>query len=195
MYMENLSNFEQVLLNSGLPFQGNKVIDDFFLTGKPGVVRDHYRCCQDNVADKMAQLAELDDELSMLEPGAGKGMILKKISHFTDHSYCEINTKFIVDYLGPISKNFECANFFELQKTYDRILMNPPFAFNQYVAHIMHGYKLLNQNGIMVFLYPKTASCLKIQNADFIEFLERVQKIEVGKVCGECECIIGKVKK
>lgn len=59
----------------------------------------------------------------------------------------------------------------------------------------MHGYKVLNQNGIMVFLYPKAAEFLKIQNASFIEFLERVEKIEVGKVCGECECIIGKIIK
>lgn len=193
--MENLSHFEQVLFNSGLPYQGNKIIDDFFLTGKPGVVREQYRSCQENVADRMIHLAELDEDLSMLESGAGTGVILKKMVQFTDHSYCEINTDFYMKHLHSISKNLECFNFFELEKTYDRIIMNPPFSFNQYVSHIMHGYKLLNQNGIMVFLYPKNAALLKIQNTEFIEFLEKVQKFDVGKVCGECECIIGKVLK
>jgi len=193
--MQYLSDVEKVLLKSGVDFQSNKVIDDYLLTGNPNAVRDLYKCCNEDVAGEMVKLAELDDNYSMLEPGAGKGCILKKIAHFTDHSYCEINIGFVVNHLCHISKNFECANFFELTKKYDRVIMNPPFSFKQYVAHIFHAYELLEMNGIMVFLYPKNAEYLTVENAQFIEFLEKAEKKEVGKVCGECECVIGKVIK
>lgn len=42
----------------------------------------------------MVELAELDEDLSILEPSAGKGCILKKITHYADHSYCERNVSF-----------------------------------------------------------------------------------------------------
>jgi hypothetical protein len=193
--MQYLESFEKILLKSGLDFSSNKVIDDFFLTGKPDAVRDLYRCCQGDIAELMVSKAEMNDELSILEPGAGKGAILKKISNYKDHAYCEINISFVVHHLSEISKNFICTDFFDLSQKFDRIIINPPFSFKQYVAHIFHAYELLNVNGVLVFLYPKNAEYLKIGNGEFIEFLERAEKTEVGKVCGECECVIGKIIK
>ncbi len=195
--MHYLSDFENALYKSGLPFQGNKVIDDFLLTGNPNAVRDSYKCCQEAIATTMVGMLEMDDELSVLEPGAGKGCILKKIAHFTDHSYCEINIDFLVNHLAGISKFFECSNFFELRKKYDRIVMNPPFSHGAYAHHIIHAYNLLNPGGIVVFLYPKNALYLEIGNSNFLTFLEdtEAENTDVGKVCGECECVIGKIKK
>lgn len=193
--MQHLKDLEKVLINSGLDYRGNKVIDDYFLTAKINAVRDSYRCCQDNVAEAMVKWAELDDSLSILESGAGKGVILNKIKHFTDHHYYEIQMPFVVNYLSGISRNWDGVNFFDCDRKFDRILMNPPFSFGEYIKHILFGYEKLEANGLMVFLYPKTAEFKEVANKDFIEFLEKVEKRDVGKVCGECECIMGKVIK
>lgn len=193
--MQNISNFEKVLLKSGIDYQSNKVIDDYLLTGNPESVRDIYRCCQNDIADKMISLLEMKDNLSVLEPSAGKGMILKKILHYKNHSYCEINTSFIMDYLCKLSDNFEKYNFLYMARKFDRIIMNPPFSFKEYEKHIVHGYSLLEKNGIMVFLYPKTANYLQGKDVNFKPLLEISEQIEVGKVCGDCECVIGKLIK
>jgi len=196
MIMDYLSDFEKVLINSGVDFVSNKVIDDYFLTGKPGVVRDVYKSCQENIAQRMVTLAEIDDDdLSIHEPGAGHGVILKLISGYRNHSYCEIENEFIKNYLLQISTNFETWNFLKNRKKYDRIIINPPFNFGQYKKHILHAWENLNSKGILVFLYPKNSIYLTIQNRKFIEFLQGVVKEDVGSVCGLCECVIGKIVK
>ena len=47
----------------------------------------------------------------------------------------------------------------------------------------------------MVFLYPKTANYLQGKDVNFKDLLEISEQIEVGKVCGDCECVIGKLIK
>lgn len=194
--MQYLSDFEKVLINSEIDFKFNKVIDDFFLTGKPGAVRDNYKSCQENIAQRMITLAEIDnDDLSINEPGAGHGVILKLLTQFPNHSYCEIEHEFVDSYLSKISNNFVGYDFLKHKGTYDRIIMNPPFSFGQYKEHIFHAWQQLKSKGILVFLYPKNAIHLTIKNRRFIEFLEGVQKEDVGQVCGLCECVIGKIVK
>ena len=193
--MVTLTDFEKVLIQSGFRFRQNKVIDDFFLTGKVGAVRDSYKCCQEGVAEKMIVLAELQEEDRILEPEAGKGCILKKIIRYKNHAYCEINEDFVKNNLRAISKNFAGYDFLMHNETYDKIIMNPPFTGWQYGSHILHGYELLEKGGTLVALYPKNAELLTELNEQFIQLLNDSQRIDVGKVCGECECSIMKVVK
>lgn len=194
--MHYLSDFEKVLIDGQFDFSKSKIIDDYFLTGKTGVVRDEYRSCQQNIAERLVALAEIDNEnLSILEPGAGHGVILKLISKYPNHAYCEIVPEFIKDHLLQISTNWKDYNFLKHWKKYDRIIMNPPFSFGEYKKHILHAWEILESKGIMTFLYPKNSIYLNIQNKRFIEFLENVQKEDVGQVCGLCECVIGKIVK
>lgn len=193
--MTDFEDFEKVLIESRVSFRNNKVIDDYFLTGKVGAVRDSYKCCQEGIAEKIVQLAELTEEDKILEPEAGKGCILKKIAGYKNHSYCEINENFVKQHLRHISKNFSGYDFLVHYGQYDKIVMNPPFSFGQYSVHILHAYELLVKGGILVALYPKNAEYLSVINEAFIDLLARAQKTEVGKVCGECECVILKIVK
>lgn len=192
--MNYLSDFEQVLLKAGVDFSRNKIIDDYFLTGKVGVVRDTYKCCQEDTAATMVKLAELEEQDRILEPEAGKGCILKKIAHFPNHHYCEINENFM-SYLMEVSNNFVGSDFLQHYDHYDKIIMNPPFSFGQYKDHILHAYDLVNSGGILIALYPKNAEYLEVVNEQFIELLQIGQKFQAGKVCGECECVILKIVK
>ncbi len=191
--MQEVANFEKVLLKAGINYQESKIIDDFLLTGNPDCVRDFYRCCQDHVADLMISMLDMADDLTVLEPGAGKGVILKKLLKYPKHAYCEKNISFIID-LCKLTDNFKRFDFFDLMESFDRIVINPPFAFKEYEKHIIHGYDLLNSGGVMVFLYPKIANYLPWESS-FETILKEADKTEVGKVCGECECVIGKVTK
>lgn len=49
--MHYITDFEKVLVDSGINYQSNKVIDDFLLTGK-NVIRDTYRCSWESIARK-----------------------------------------------------------------------------------------------------------------------------------------------
>jgi hypothetical protein len=192
--MEHLTSFEKVLIESGVSFRNNKVIDDYFLTDKVGAVRDLYKCCNEGIAEKMVQLAELEEEDRILEPEAGKGCILSKILKYKNHSYCEINMDFVTELL-KISGSFKGYDFMDHYSVYDKIIMNPPFSYGQYAKHILHAYAMLKKGGILVALYPVNGERLTVINEQFIELLGLAQKIEAGKVCGECECRIMKIVK
>lgn len=192
--MQEIANFEKVLLKAGVNYQESKIIDDFLLTGNPECVRDFYRCCQSDIADVMVTMLEMKDDLTVLEPGAGKGVILKKLLKYPNHCYCEKNVGFVIQHLCSLTNNFQEFNFFDVKTKFDRIVINPPFSFKEYERHIIHGYDLLKETGIMVFLYPKIANYLP-WDSGFETILKEAQKTEVGKVCGDCECVIGKVTK
>jgi hypothetical protein len=174
----------------------SKEIDDLLLTGVEGAVREAYRCCNEKVAIKMVALAEVKDEESVLEPGAGKGVILKLLKDFANHWYCEINNDFVKDYLYYISDKFVTSNFLVCTNRFNKIIINPPFSFNQYAAHILHAYELLLPGGILVALYPKNAELLPITNHEFLKLLATGETIDVGNVCGQdTSCKIFKVVK
>ncbi len=55
-------------------------------------------------------------------------------------------------------KNFNLVgyNFLDfLAKTYDRIIMNPPFEKCQDIDHVYHAFYLLNPNGILVSIVSR----------------------------------------
>lgn len=181
-------------------FLGNKVfnnkkVDDFIITGKANVSRPTYKCCNKEIAKRMVEFAEIEEHHSVLEPSAGKGCILELLTKFKNHSYLEINEHF-VDSLGEISRNFVGFDFLSHYGSYDRIVMNPPFAFNQYNAHIIHAHSLLKEGGVLVTLIPSVAFSLRETNKELIKLSESGEKIFAGNVCGEnTSCEILKIKK
>lgn len=195
--MHSITSLEKLLISSGLEFKESKIVDDYFLTGIDGAVREEYRCCQQDIAERMVELAELKKQDVIWEPSAGKGVILKLIKDFDGHVFSEIRVDFVVHNLLPISSHLIGLDCMGIKTVYgfDKIIMNPPFSFRKYVDHILRAWELLRSKGTLVFLYPKNAIALKIQNKKFIEFLEKVEKQDVGNVCGLCECVIGKIVK
>jgi len=105
----------------------------------------------EKLADRLVELAELDNYQTILEPSAGRGRIIRAIEKVCNVSvdYCEIdetNRKYLIG-------NKVSDDFFELKsnKRYTRIIANPPFSKNQDIDHIMKMYELLD-NGILVSL-------------------------------------------
>lgn len=195
--MIRLTQLEKVLYEHEIePSLWGKGIDDYMLTGVAGSIREEYRCCNEHVARKMVDLADLGPEHKILEPGAGKGMILKLLTGFDRHYYCEINSFFVKRYLSKLSPNFIVSDFLTCREKFDKIIINPPFKDRLYVSHILHAYELLLPGGTLVALYPRNAEALEITNKQFIDFINTGKKIDVGNVCGEdTTCAIFKITK
>lgn len=93
-----------------------------------------------------------DNNLSILEPSAGKGDIADMIKQLygINPDVIEINYSLqnILKIKGHnvIDDDFMSA----VTKQYDRIIMNPPFENCQDIDHVMHAYNKLSKNGIVV---------------------------------------------
>jgi hypothetical protein len=112
-----------------------------------------------NLANRLVELAEIENGMSILEPSAGQGAIIKAINR-------KLPNKIVDCYeLMSINKTFlnkiKTVNFIgddflvECNAKYDRIIANPPFSKNQDIEHIYKMYDCLNDSGIIVSVASK----------------------------------------
>ena len=108
------------------------------------------------VASQMAEVARLETGHRILEPSAGTGNLLRAIAD--SGADCtivavELNVS-LAEQLRGLSLAGEVlqADFLECSDlgTFDRILMNPPFADGQDIEHILHARKMLRPGGRLV---------------------------------------------
>ena len=108
------------------------------------------------IAEKMAELAEIEPGHRVLEPSAGTGNILKAIQDTGKN--CEVIAVEINNALcrglntNPCVSKVEEADFLQCCDlgTFDRILMNPPFANAADIQHIEHALTKLKPGGRIV---------------------------------------------
>lgn len=115
------------------------------------------------LAERVADEASIEAGMRVLEPSAGTGMLLGALGGgmFGHAPECgevvavEINQRLAnrLENEFPKTKVF-CDDFLALQSDklglFDRIVMNPPFANGQDIAHIKHAYSLLKPKGRLV---------------------------------------------
>ena len=114
----------------------------------------------EEVAKQMVELAEIKDGMIVLEPSAGHGAISKVIGKYVgaldialiqveiDPEKCKVlesqkmGNVLCEDFLGTFAKEYG---------TFDRILMNPPFARGKDAEHILHAYEnCLKEGGRLI---------------------------------------------
>lgn len=108
------------------------------------------------LAARMVKLADILPQETVLEPSAGTGNIVRAIND-TGTSCAtfavEINGR-LCDGLRELAGYVRCADFIECTPenlgTFNRIVMNPPFADAQDIAHIEHALKFLKPGGMLV---------------------------------------------
>lgn len=99
-----------------------------------------------SIADKLAESLQLKPGMSVLEPSAGHGRLVKSIERLEingiDYTMVDIqqaNVDFLrgVGYGGSFGK-LVCADFLEYNpgQTFDRVAMNPPFARQADLEHV-----------------------------------------------------------
>lgn len=107
-----------------------------------------------NIVLRMIELAELEENHSVLEPSVGTGNIAEEIYKITTNLVIlDINNDHAIKAKNkcPNSKLF-VGDFltFDDGIKYDRIIANPPFSKQRDVDHISHMWKFLKPNGILV---------------------------------------------
>lgn len=112
-----------------------------------------------DLAQKIISMAEINKEVNILEPSAGRGALLKGIDNLPYGSMIfavEINSKnckVLIDqgFGIVINDDFLSVDLKEhCEDSFDRVLMNPPFTKQLDVDHILHAYSLLQEGGILV---------------------------------------------
>lgn len=105
------------------------------------------------VADKLVTAAELADDMSVLEPSAGDGSLIAAAMRTRK------NLKFLAFELLPenvakLRQRFPKIDVVHTdflkqpaRGTIDRVLMNPPFARQADVEHVLHGFRQLRPGG------------------------------------------------
>ena len=109
------------------------------------------------LADRMVALADIRPGQKVLEPSAGTGRIIDAIrrnAHGCAITAVELNCN-----MAHRLRTVDCvddtrqADFLECNGdlgTFDRIVMNPPFANADDIKHIMHALKMLKPGGRLV---------------------------------------------
>jgi phospholipid N-methyltransferase len=112
------------------------------------------------IAERMADLAELEPGLCVLEPSAGTGNLVRAVLDRVDTEVLayEINGALC----NALTRNFPSyklqarqADFLEVsdfQGCYPRVVMNPPFKNGEDIKHILHGFSMLAPGGRLVAL-------------------------------------------
>ncbi|MBK7380594.1 MAG: methyltransferase [Ignavibacteriales bacterium] len=128
------------------------------------------------IIEQLIGLAEIKGTDQVLEPSAGKGAIIKALLKITQSvSAVEIaDRKELLTLLGSyIQADFLSLPMFE---RYDKVVMNPPFSKQQDIDHILHAFKGLKKDGILVAVLSE--SPFFRNNKKSIEFREWLAKNE-----------------
>jgi len=133
----------------------------------------------DGLIDMMIDHAELEDGLSCLEPSAGLGNIPDRVKEkgYDCHWQCIERHYSLAEILTLKGYNSICGDILEVtfdgNKTWDRIIMNPPFEKGQDIDHVSHCYNnFLAYGGILISIMSSGVRS-NAQNK-FVEFRDFV---------------------
>lgn len=104
------------------------------------------------VVDRMLNFAELETGKRVLEPSSGTGAILEDLRRYCGVEVVGIEiVPELAKRTGSICADFLTRMGFQIG-TFDTIVMNPPFANGQDIAHIRHAMTFLKPRGRLVAL-------------------------------------------
>ena len=131
-------------------------IDEIILSGEVEVPKDEYNFFPSppSVVARLLELADIERGMRVLEPSAGKGAIAYACAESGATVDCyELMESNFVALAGDI-KFCSVRNMDFLAQApeaiYDRVAMNPPFAKQQDIKHVLHALKFLKPDGLLV---------------------------------------------
>ena len=135
----------------------------------------------DDLADKMASYLDIENGHTLLEPSAGTGALLSAVRrrmvaavHTIIEMNCKLANRLRQDYDGVTQADFlQCGP--ELG-TFDRVLMNPPFANGADIKHIEHARGMLKPGGRLVAICANGPR----QRAAFMDVAEHWEDLPAG---------------
>lgn len=105
---------------------------------------------------RLLAMAEVHATADVLEPSAGKGAISSELLKITPNVYvCELlsennvvlaNHGYWVHRIGDFLTDMAPGK----EQTFDRVVMNPPFAMQADIKHVTHALRFLKPGGVLV---------------------------------------------
>jgi predicted RNA methylase len=136
--------------------EASERVDEIILTGEVEVPKDefNYFPSPPDVVARLMELADLGEGMRVLEPSAGKGAIAAVCVECGAEVDCyelmEANFTHLTDseaYRSVRNMDFLAQS---PEASYDRVVMNPPFAKQQDIKHVLHALKFLKPGGLLV---------------------------------------------
>jgi predicted RNA methylase len=122
------------------------------------------------VVAEVISLADLYDGLRVLEPSAGDGALVDAVAPLTGHvDAIEIDEKRAGHLISQgIASSVAQADFLTVapDEPYGRVVMNPPFAKQADVDHVMHALGFLTPGGRLVSVMAIGVTFRQIRKAD-----------------------------
>jgi hypothetical protein len=132
------------------------------------------------LADELVEIADLKQHDTILEPSAGQGAIIKAINEVCNvkvdcYELMDVN-RIILNKTG-LNFNLIGEDFFKHEnKTYTKIIANPPFTKNQDIDHLMKMYDSLSRGGRLVCITSESwANGSQKKQVDFRNWLEELE--------------------
>jgi predicted RNA methylase len=143
-------------------FEGDaaEIMDQVILTGKITDKKQElgYFPTPKKVVDRLLDLAEIDLGMTVLEPSAGQGAIVRELLGVTPFVYAierdrgnyEALAKIAGEHRVVIHEDFLGHRPDMTRPVFDRVVMNPPFRFQTDIKHVLHAFKFLKPGGRLV---------------------------------------------
>lgn len=138
-----------------LPFDGDvaEIMDQIILTGQVSNKKQElgYFPTPAAVVDRLLDIAQIEPGMLVLEPSAGQGAIAGALPDRHNVSCIEIDRN-NVDVLLSKGMHVLCDDFLSIRSRprWDRMVMNPPFAKQDDVRHVLHALTMLKPKGRLV---------------------------------------------
>lgn len=117
-----------------------------------------------DIADLVAQSADLKAGQYILEPSIGKGSLfnaVRRIEKDNNFMAFEINKDFEIDLLKLNIEEIVFGDFLKSipKPIFDRVVMNPPFNKSRAdIHHVLHAFKFLKDGGRLVAIMPASVT-------------------------------------
>jgi predicted RNA methylase len=129
-------------------------IEPIILTGEYRIAKQDFGQFDtpEALAEQVVDMADVQAGMAVLEPSAGIGRIASAVRQVGAFVTCwEIDAKRLGK-LEPIAHSLNAGDFLASTptETFDRVVMNPPFAKQADIRHVLHAYRFLIPGGRLV---------------------------------------------
>ncbi len=142
---------------------------------------DFFPTDNDQLADSVVELADIQPGMKVLEPNAGMGHLADKIAaKGADLDVGELAYK-MQSLLSEKGHNVVADDFLNYNPgpIYDRVVMNPPFSNDADVKHVVHALSMVKPGGRVVAITSAMAGDRNNSvNKNFREYLDSVGAVE-----------------
>lgn len=139
-------------------------IDQIILSGEIEIPKDEFNFFPSphDVVERLIELADIKPLMDVLEPSAGRGAIATACAKEGADVDCYelMRENYVALCENARLRHVWCKDFLtqEPEPIYDRVVMNPPFAKQQDIKHVLHALKFLRPGGRLVSVMSASVS-------------------------------------